>query len=142
MEKMNNTIISDSLIADVRSIIEEGRKNAFAAAGKVAILTYWNVGRRIVEEEQQGNSRANYGKRIIPALADRLTSKYGSGYGRRNLAYYRKFYLEFSDLEILHTHVQNLNWSHIRRILSVSNPEARNCRHRQYYCPIFCASRQ
>lgn len=126
MEKMNNTIISDSLIADVRSIIEEGRKNAFAAAGKVAILTYWNVGRRIVEEEQQGNSRANYGKRIIPALADRLTSKYGSGYGRRNLAYYRKFYLEFSDLEILHTHVQNLNWSHIRRILSVSNPEARN----------------
>ena len=126
MEKMNNTIISNSLIADVRSIIEEGRKNAFAAAGKVAILTYWNVGRRIVEEEQQGNSRANYGKRIIPALADRLTSKYGSGYGRRNLAYYRKFYLEFSDLEILHTHVQNLNWSHIRRILSVSNPEARN----------------
>ena len=78
-----------------------------------------------MEEEQQGNARADYGKGLIPALANRLTAEYGSGYGRRNLAYYRKFYIEFSDLEILHTHVQNLNWSHIRRILSVSNPEAR-----------------
>ena len=123
--KENNSIISDSLVADVRNIIEEGRQRAFATAGQVAILTYWNVGRRIVEEEQQGNARADYGKGLIPALADRLTAEYGSGYGRRNLAYYRKFYLEFSDLEILHTRVQNLNWSHIRRILSVSNPEAR-----------------
>lgn len=118
-------IISDSLVADVRNIIEEGRRRAFAAAGQVAIMTYWNVGRRIVEEEQQGNARAEYGKNLIPALADRLTIEFGSGYGRRNLAYYRKFYLEFSNLEILHTRVQNLNWSHIRRILSVSNPEAR-----------------
>ncbi len=118
-------IISDSLVTDVRNIIEEGRRHAFAAAGQVAILTYWNVGRRIVEEEQQGNARAEYGKNLIPALADKLTIEFGSGYGRRNLAYYRKFYLEFSDLEILHTRVQNLNWSHIRRILSVSNPEAR-----------------
>ncbi len=118
-------IISDSLVADVRNIIEKGRRHAFAAAGQAAILTYWNVGRRIVEEEQHGNVRADYGKNLIPALADRLTVEFGSGYGRRNLADYRKFYLEFSDLEILHTRVQNLNWSHIRRILSVSNPEAR-----------------
>ena len=123
MKKTNN-IISDLLVSDVCTIIEEGRRHAFASAGPVAILTYWNVGRRIVEEEQQGNARADYGKGLIPALANRLTAEYGSGYGRRNLAYYRKFYIEFSDLEILHTHVQNLNWSHIRRILSVSNPEA------------------
>lgn len=123
--KKNNNIISDLLVSDVCTIIEEGRRHAFAAAGQVAILTYWNVGRRIVEEEQQGSVRADYGKGLIPALANRLTAEYGSGYGRRNLAYYRKFYIEFSDLEILHTHVQNLNWSHIRRILSVSNPEAR-----------------
>lgn len=125
MENKKNNIISDSLVADVRTIIEEGRRHAFAAVGQVAILTYWNVGRRIVEEEQQGYARASYGKGLIPALADRLTTEYGSGYGRRNLAYYRKFYLEFRDPEILHTRVQNLNWSHIRRILSVSNPKAR-----------------
>ena len=125
MRKKNNIIISESLVTDVRSIIENGRKQAFAAVGQVAILTYWNIGRRIVEEEQQGNARADYGKGLIPALADRLTAEYGFGYGRRNLAYYRKFYLEFNNLEILHTHVQNLNWAHIRRILSVSNPKAR-----------------
>ncbi len=128
MEEKNNIIISDSLVTDLRTIIEEGRRYAFAAAGQAAIMTYWKVGRRIVEEEQQGNPRADYGKNLIPALAVRLTSQYGAGYGRRNLAYYRKFYLEFKDwedLEILHTRVQNLNWSHIRRLLSVSNPEAR-----------------
>lgn len=80
-----NIIIFDSLVADVRSIIEEGRQRAFATAGQVAILTYWNIGRRIVEEEQQGNARADYGKGLIPALADRLTAEYGSGYGRRNI---------------------------------------------------------
>lgn len=120
-----NHIVPDSFIADIRAIIEEGRRQAFATAGQIAILTYWHIGRRIVEEEQQGKARANYGKGLIPALADRLSTEYGTGYGKRNLAYYRKFYLEFSDLEILHTRVQNLNWSHIRRILSVSNPDAR-----------------
>lgn len=125
MKGSSNTIISDSLVADVRAIIEDGRQRAYAAAGRIALQTYWNIGRRIVEEEQQGNSRADYGKRLIPALADMLTIKYGSGYSKRNLAYYRKFYLEFKDTEILHTLVQNLNWSHIRRLLSVSNPQAR-----------------
>lgn len=125
MEKKKN-IIPDSFVTDVRAIIDKGRQHAFAAAGQIAILTYWNIGRRIVEEEQQGNERADYGKNLIPALADRLTAEYGSGYGKRNLAYYRKFYLEFDDLEILHTRVQNLTWSHIRRLLSVSNPEARD----------------
>lgn len=125
MEKKKN-IIPDSFVTDVRAIIDKGRQHAFTAAGQIAILTYWNIGRRIVEEEQQGNERADYGKNLIPALADRLTAEYGSGYGKRNLAYYRKFYLEFDDLEILHTRVQNLTWSHIRRLLSVSNPEARD----------------
>lgn len=121
----NKITIPESLVSDIRTIIEESRRTAFAATGKIAILSYWNIGRRIVEEEQQGNTRADYGRKLIPLLADRLTVKYGSGYGKRNLAYYRKFYLEFKDTEILHTRVQNLNWSHIRRLLSVSNHEAR-----------------
>lgn len=125
MNPKDKITISDSLISDIRTIIEEGRRTAFAATGKIAILTYWNIGRRIIEEEQQGNARADYGRKLIPLLADRLTTKYGTGYSQRNLAYYRKFYLEFKDVEILHTRVQNLNWSHIRRLLSVSNPEAR-----------------
>ena len=115
----------NSLVTDIRNIIEEGRRRAFASAGQIAILTYWNIGCRIVEEEQSGNTRAAYGKMLIPDLAEKLTSEYGSGYSKRNLAYYRKFYLTFNDIEILHTRVQNLNWSHIRRLLSVNSPEAR-----------------
>jgi predicted nuclease of restriction endonuclease-like (RecB) superfamily len=58
-------------------------------------------------------------------LAEELTIEYGSGYGKRNLAYYRQFYLTFPKWDILHDLVQNLTWTHIRRMLSVSNPEAR-----------------
>lgn len=99
--------------------------NRNTAAGNIALATYWNIGRRIVEEEQNGNSRAEYGKRLIAELADNLKKDYGSGYGKRNLAYYRQFYLSFNDLEILHEFVQNLSWTHIRRLLSVTDPKAR-----------------
>lgn len=128
MEKnklQHRDITTDKLFDDIRNIIEQGRKQAYAAAGQAAIMTYWNVGRRIVEEEQQGENRAAYGAKLIPDLAAKLSVEYGPGYGKRNLAYYRKFYLEFNDPEILHTRVQNLSWSHIRRLLSVSNIQAR-----------------
>lgn len=117
--------VLDKVVSDVRAIIEQGRKMAYTAASQAAILTYWNVGRRIVEEEQLGSVRAEYGSQLIPMLAKELSNEYGSGYGRRNLAYYRKFYLTFNDWEILHTRVQNLEWSHVRRVLSVTNPDAR-----------------
>ena len=123
--KQQTDIITDNFVSDIRTIIEQGRKQAYAATGQIAIMTYWNIGRRIVEEEQLGASRAAYGQKLIPALAVRLAAEYGTGYGRRNLAYYRKFYLEFKDIEILHTRVQNLTWSHVRRLLSVSNTQAR-----------------
>lgn len=58
-------------------------------------------------------------------LVDRLKVEYGDGYVKRDLAYFRQFYLMFSDLEILHKHVQNLEWSHTRRVLSVANTDAR-----------------
>lgn len=123
----NNDIAlqSQTFIKDVRTIIEQGRKAAYAAAGQAAIATFWNVGRRIVEEEQSGKARAEYGRQLIPMLAKELTIEYGSGYGKRNLAYYRQFYLTFPKWDILHDLVQNLTWTHIRRMLSVSNPEAR-----------------
>ena len=65
------------------------------------------------EEAQKGEIRTAYGTRLIHLLADRLKVEYGDGYGKGNLAYFRQFYLMFSDLEILHKHVQNLEWSHI-----------------------------
>lgn len=113
------------LISDVRNIIENGRKLAYDAVGKVSIATFWNVGKRIVEELQHGDARAEYGTRLIKNLADTIVPLYGSTYSKRNLDYYKKFYLTFPDLEIVNTRVHNLDWSHFRRVLSVVNPDAR-----------------
>jgi len=117
--------VSHEFVGDVRKIIENGRQQAYTAAGAISLATYWNIGRRIVEEEQKGSNRAEYGTRLIAGLAENLKNKYGSGYGRRNLAYFRQFYLLFNDIEILHEFVQNLTWTHIRRLMSVTNPVAR-----------------
>ncbi|MBQ4376668.1 MAG: DUF1016 family protein [Bacteroidales bacterium] len=118
--------IQKSLVNDVRQIIEQGRKQAYATVGKTLLITYWHIGRRIVEEEQKGVQRAEYGTQLIETLSNQLQREYGGGYSRRNLAYYRDFYLKFNDIEILHTRVQNLTWSHIRRLLSVSSTKARD----------------
>ena len=71
------------------SIIGHSRQQAYAADRQAAIATFWNEGRRIVEEERKGESRAGYGTRLIHLLADRLKVKYGDGHGKRSLAYYR-----------------------------------------------------
>ena len=113
------------LLNDVRKIIEAGRKEAYIAINQAAVFTYWNIGKKIVEEEQNGQSRAEYGKQIIKVLAAELSIEYGSTFNKRNLDYYRQFYLSFNDFEIVNTRVHNLSWSHFRRLLSVANPEAR-----------------
>ena len=120
-----NKQFASSFISDIRSIIEHGRKSAYSSVGQIAIATYWNVGRRIVEEEQNGEARAEYGTKLIKNLAQDLVPIYGNSYSKRNLDYYKKFYLLFPDLQIVHARVHNLEWTHIRRILSVGNPDAR-----------------
>ncbi len=89
------------------------------------IATYWNIGKRIVEEEQHGQERAQYGKELIKTLAKELTLEYGSGYSQRYLAYFRKFYLTMPNLIILQTRLQNLKWSHILATLRVEDETAR-----------------
>lgn len=116
---------SSGLIDEIREIIERGRSQAYASANQIVIQTYWNIGRRIVVEEQLGKQRAEYGKRLIENLAEQLSAIYGSNYSKRNLEYYRQFYLCFKDFEIVNTRVRNLTWSHIRRIMNESDPEAR-----------------
>lgn len=125
MEKQNKMLKEQNFVNDVRSIIEQGRKMAYAAAGQAAITTYWNVGRRIVEEEQAGKVRAEYGKNLMKNLADNLVPSYGNSYSKRNLDYYKKFYLLFPDIQIVNARVHNLEWTHVRRILSVTNSKAR-----------------
>ena len=105
---MSTELISTQLFSDVCSIIDRGRENAYAAVNSSIIETYWNIGRRIVEEEQQGKERAGYGEHIIEKLSEQLTMHYGKGFSKRYLAYFRLFYLTISDIRILQTHLQNL----------------------------------
>ena len=107
------------MITDIKGIISSGREVAYNAANKAMVLTYWHVGKRIVEQEQAGKERAKYGQALIEALADELTKEYGKSFSKRNLQYFRKFYLAFPDEQIVNTCVHNLNWSHFRALLRV-----------------------
>lgn len=113
-----------SFINDVKKIVEQGRSIAYSGVNAVMIETYWQIGRRIVEQEQNGNERAEYGTQLIELLSTELTRTYGKGFSTRNLWLFKQFYLTFSDIEILHTRVQNLTWSHVRTTLRVEDPVA------------------
>ena len=119
-----HTAIS-TIFSDVRNIIENGLRKAYQNANTVTVLTYWQVGRRIVEEEQQGEKRAEYGAQIINMLSAELCKIYAKGYSPRDLRAYRQFYLCFNDLEIWYSRVPNLTWTHFRTLLSVTSDDAR-----------------
>ena len=108
------TSTNTSLLSDVRLIVEQGLQTAYQGVNSVMVKTYWQVGRRIVEEEQQGEKRAEYGKQIITLLAEDLSKSYNRGFTARDLRSYRQFYLSFKDLEIWHSRVPNLRWTHFR----------------------------
>ena len=116
---------SGKVLDDLRDIMFKGRAMAYAAAGAVLLDTYWNLGRRIVEEEQHGSKRADYGTQLLRSLSVVLIQEFGSGYNFRNLFYCRQFYSYFPNPEILHTRVQNLTWSHFRELLRVDDEKAR-----------------
>ena len=121
----NNLTEYQSVITDVKNIIASGQKKAYNAASKAMVLTYWNVGKRIVEQEQAGNARAEYGKALVEVLSKELAREYGNSYSKRNLQYFRKFYLYFPNEEIVNACVHNLNWTQFRSLLRVPDETAR-----------------
>lgn len=121
----NDLTAYQSLITDIKDIISSGRKNAYNAASKAMVMTYWHIGKRIIEQEQNGKERAEYGKALIETLADELTKEYGTSYSKRNLQYFKKFYLAFPDEQIVNACVHNLNWTHFRSLLRVQDEDAR-----------------
>ena len=118
---MNNEIanIDVHIIDDIRTIITRARSKAYQSINEALIRSNWEIGKRIVEEEQLGKQRADYGIQLIKSISQQLTTEFGSGYGIRNLAYFKQLYQYFPDWEILHTRVQNLSRSHLRCILRV-----------------------
>ena len=118
-------VLERTFIDDIKRLIEDARLNTYAAINAVMLETYWNIGKRIVEQEQHGKSRAEYGTQLLKVLSEELSAAFGKGFSARNLRNYRQFYLSFPHDEIWHTRVPNLTWSHIRTLLRVTDDAAR-----------------
>ena len=112
-------------VEDIRGIVKKYRTEAAYSLNITIIHERWAIGQRIVEEDQNGELRAEYGTNLINVLSQELTFELGKGYNPRSLAYYRQLYVYFPEWEILHTRVQNLTWSHIKTILGEKNEKAR-----------------
>lgn len=126
MKKENATAKSNtSFINDVKLILEKARGNAYSAINQIMISAYWQIGKRIVEQEQFGMNRAKYGEQILKQLSEALTNEYGKGFSVSYLKYFRRFYIEFPDLPKRQTRLSNLTWSHFQRVMRVDDPSAR-----------------
>jgi len=144
-----------SYIAEIKSILSSARDKAYYAINSAMVEAYWKIGRRIVEEEQHGKERADYGTYIIKTLSKELTLEFGKGFSERSIWQFRQFYQMFPEFEImrdplaqsqnaenkqieirreslaefknseLSPYLLRLNWTQIQRIMRVSNPDAR-----------------
>ena len=98
--KLNKVISTENLNAlfeRVVSILEQARSNVVRTVNSQMVIAYWMIGRAIVEEEQQGEPRAEYGKRLIEDLSFRLTKRYKKGFSSTNLRYFRQFYFTYTN---------------------------------------------
>jgi predicted nuclease of restriction endonuclease-like (RecB) superfamily len=106
----------------IRAILTEARNRAYQAINAAMVLAYWEIGRAIVEEEQRGKERADYGKRLLADLSRRLKSEFGKGFDPSNLSMMRAFYLGYPNFDAVR---QELSWTHYRLLLRVDKPQAR-----------------
>lgn len=109
----------EQLIANIGTILAEGRNRVATAINTALVQTYWTIGQHIVEYEQQGNERAEYGSKLLDRLSHDLSERYGKGFSRSNVVYIRKFYLSFQKGETV-SHL--LSWSHYVEILKGDDP--------------------
>lgn len=120
MTKRTNNL--DSLFERVKAILDEARTRAWQAVNSAMVVSYWEIGRIIIEEEQKGRKRADYGSYLLDALSERLTTEFGKGFDRTNVSKMRAFYLAYPIVDALRP---QLTWTHYRLLLRVEKPEAR-----------------
>jgi len=116
------TLSQQSLIQDLRQIIETARANAVHSVDFCRVQMYWHLGQRIFEEEQQGKERADYGTYLTRNLAKLLEPEYGSGFGVRQLEQARQFYRTYPNANTLRS---QLNWSQYRKLIQIDDPDKR-----------------
>ena len=141
----------NAFVGDLKIIVSAARDASYRMANLMQVIQNWLVGKRIVEQEQHGNSRASYGKHVIELASKSLTEEFGSGFSETQVRNFRKFYLTFSNLQIQQTMpaefrlklsaIQQtisaesdedspalpvqLSWSHYERLIRVADPKAR-----------------
>ena len=113
---------SENLFQKIRRILEEARNKVYQKTNTEMLRAYWNIGREIVEDEQNGLDRAKYGTALLDELANRLTTLYGKSVSSRNLRYMRQFYREFPKWNAVSS---ELSWTHYRMLLRVERRKAR-----------------
>lgn len=113
------------LYQGIRDILLAARTQVRQTVNTTMVQAYWQVGRLIVEGEQGGEKRAEYGKGVLSDLARRLTAEFGEGFKLSNLRNFRQFYLCFTEQEIRHTACSELTWSHLRLLMRVESATAR-----------------
>ena len=122
IEKNNSLTNQETFVGEIRTIIDNARSAAIRSVDFNRVQMYWNIGRRIVEEEQHGKERADYGTYLIKNLAKELEPEYGSGFGVRQLEQSRQFYRTYP---IANTLRSQLNWSQYRRLIQIEDPDKR-----------------
>jgi predicted nuclease of restriction endonuclease-like (RecB) superfamily len=113
---------AERLFMRVSGILTGARGRALQAVNHAMVAAYWEIGRAIVEEEQQGAERAEYGRGLITDLSRRLSRDFGKGFDRSNLMHMRAFYLAFPIVDAVR---RQLTWTHYRLLLRIERPEAR-----------------
>ena len=120
----------DALLEQIRNLVQSARKTAATAINSLQVITSFEIGRMIVEHEQQGAQRAKYGQLVLKTLSDRLTTEFGRGFSKSNLEYMRRFFLEYRNrsAQIAQTPsgqsaaIFSLSWSQYIFLLSMDNP--------------------
>lgn len=125
------------VIHDIRKLLKEAQYATYRHINKAMVETYWQIGRRIVEEEQYGESRAIYGKSVIKTLSVELQKEFGKGFSERNLEQMRAFYRTYSIPQTLSAELNRvtqaninpdfqLSWSHYLLLIRISNADERS----------------
>ena len=120
---MTNDIMNINLIKDIKSIIEESKRLVVKNVNTIMLHTYWKIGKRIVEEEQNGKNKSNYGDYVIKKLSKKLTKDYGKGFSSTNLKMMRRLYSEYKNGQTLSG---KLSWSYYLLLLAISDINARS----------------